>query len=81
MQVLFIWRRTMKRYRYVECLKDVVEEDIIVFKAGSIYSITGFDYNSLLYYIEPEFYEDSPLPEEFVIMALDRNFKFMEEKP
>ncbi|RBP84035.1 hypothetical protein DFO70_1661, partial [Cytobacillus firmus] len=49
---------------------------LVIFKAGEIYKITGFDFHSLVYYVEPEFYEDSPLPDEFVIMSMDKRFEF-----
>ncbi|MEH7618502.1 hypothetical protein V7200_23015, partial [Cytobacillus firmus] len=67
----------LKRYSHVKCIEDVIEDDIVVFKKGEIYKITGFDYRSLVYYVEPEYDEDGTLPDEFVIMALDRRFMFI----
>lgn len=67
----------MKKYTHVKCLKEVTEDEIMIFKEGEIYKIVGFDYHSLLYYVEPEFYEDIALPEEFVILALDKRFEFL----
>jgi hypothetical protein len=63
----------MKKYTHVKCLKD----DVFIFKAGEIYKITGFDYNALVYYIKPEFYEEDVLPAEFVISPLNKNFEFL----
>lgn len=67
----------MKKYTHLECLRDVVENDVVIFKKGEIYKIVGFDYNSLVYYIEPEFYEDNLLPSEFAIYPLNKDFKFL----
>lgn len=57
----------MKKYTHVKCLEDVIEDDIV----------TGFDYQSLVYYIEPEFYENESLPDEFAIPALSSNVEFL----
>jgi hypothetical protein len=67
----------MNKFTHVKCLKDVIENCIVIFKGGENYKIVGFDYNSLVYYIEPEFYEDNPLPDEFVISPLNNNFEFL----
>jgi hypothetical protein len=67
----------MKKYTHVKCLKDVIEDDVLIFKEGEIYNVTGFDYNALVYYIEPEFYEEDLLPAEFVISPLNKNFEFL----
>lgn len=67
----------MKKYTHVECLEDVIEDDIVIFKVGNIYKITGFDYQSLVYYIEPEFYENESIPDEFAIPALSSGFQFL----
>lgn len=67
----------MRKYTHVKCLNTIKEDDIIVFKKGEIYKIMGFDYNSLVYYIEPEYYENVDLPDEYVIQALSRDFEFM----
>jgi hypothetical protein len=67
----------MKKYTHVKCTKDVVEEGIVIFKEGRIYKISGFDYLSLLYYVEPEFYEEDPLPDEFAVSPLNDHFKFL----
>ncbi|MEK5063657.1 hypothetical protein [Cytobacillus sp. FSL R5-0596] len=67
----------MKKYTHVKCIQDVVEHEIVIFKSGEIYKITGLDYRSLVYYVEPEFAEDNSLPDEFVIMPLDKRFEFI----
>ncbi|SDM42060.1 hypothetical protein [Bacillus sp. OK048] len=67
----------MKRYTHAKCLRDVIEDGLVIFKSGEIYKITGFDYNSLVYYVEPEFYPEDPLPEEFVIPPLHPDFEFL----
>jgi hypothetical protein len=67
----------MNKYTHVKCLKDVIEDGVVIFKEDEIYKIAGYDYKSLLYYIQPEFYEDNPLPDEFVISPLNDNFKFL----
>lgn len=54
-----------------------LKDDIVIFKVGEIYKITGFDYRSLVYYIESEFYEDDSLSDEFAIPALSSNFEFL----
>ena len=73
----FTKESVMNKYTHVKCLKDVIEEDIVIFKEGEIYKIVGFDYNSLLYYVEPEFYEDNSLPVEFAISPINKEFKFI----
>lgn len=67
----------MNKYTHVKCMKDVIEDEIVIFKNGEIYKITGFDYRSLIYYVEPEFYENYLLPDEFAILPLDGRFEFM----
>lgn len=67
----------MKKYTHVKCLKDVKEDEVLLFKKGKVYKIVGFDYRSLIYYIEPEFHDGVYLPDEIAIQALDRNFEFI----
>ncbi|WP_142384699.1 hypothetical protein [Bacillus sp. M6-12] len=58
-------------------MKDVKEEDVLIFKKGEVYKIVGFDYNSLVYYVEPEYDEEHLLPDEFVVSALHNHFEFL----
>jgi hypothetical protein len=67
----------LKKYTHVKCLKDVVEDDVLIFKKDNIYKIVGFDYHSLVYYVEPEYEEGNMLPDEFVINALHNHFEFL----
>lgn len=45
----------MNKYTHVICLKDVLEEGIMIFKEGQIYKIVGFDYNSLFIMLSRNF--------------------------
>lgn len=67
----------MKIFTHVKCLKNVIEEDVLIFKKNEVYKIMGFDYNSLVYYVEPEYYEDGLLPDEFAISPVDYRFEFL----
>ncbi|WP_147532310.1 hypothetical protein [Bacillus marasmi] len=67
----------MSKFTHVKCKNDVIEEGVLIFKKGEFYKIVGFDYKSLVYYIQPEFYEDNLLPDEFIISPLDSNFEFL----
>ncbi|CAM3948490.1 hypothetical protein [Mesobacillus zeae] len=67
----------MEKFTHVKCLKDVLEDDTVIFKKDEIYKIMGFDYKSLVYYIEPEYYPHEPLPEEFAISPIHPDFKFL----
>lgn len=66
----------LKEYTHLQCIRDVTEDGIVLFKKGEVYSITGFDYRSLLYYIEI-FIDDNDMPEEFTIPVLHPDFKYL----
>jgi hypothetical protein len=68
----------MKKFSHVICLEDVVEDDIVIFKKGEVYPIISFDWKSLVYYIEPEYYVDCSLPSEYAIPPLHPCFEFLE---
>lgn len=67
----------LKKYTHVKCIEDVIEDDMVIFKKENIYKISGFDYRSLVYYVEPEYDEESLLPDEFVVSPIDKRFEFL----
>jgi len=43
---------SMKKYTHAKCIRDVIENDVVLFRAEQTYKIVEFDFKSLLYYIE-----------------------------
>lgn len=70
----------MRKFTHVRAIEDVVEEGVVLYKKGGVYKILGNDYRSLVYYVEPEYYEESPLPDEFVIPFMHGSFEFLKCK-
>lgn len=69
----------LKKYTRVLCLNDVTVEDakgeeVVIFEKGHTYKIVGYDFHSLIYYISPD---DTSLPDEFAITALEKENCFM----
>jgi len=67
----------MKKYTHVICLEDIIEDEISIIEKGKRCKITGFDYKSLVYYIEIDSDPSGMLTDEIVISPLDTRFKFI----
>ena len=43
---------SMKKYTHAKCIRDVIENDVVLFRAEQTYKIVEFDFKSLLFYVE-----------------------------
>ena len=66
----------MKKYTHVKCLRNIIENDVILFEEGQTYKIVEFDFKSLLYYIEMNI-DGAGLTDEFAISPNHPDFKFL----
>jgi len=70
---------TLKKYTHVECIEDITENDnsIVIFEKGELIKISGFDYRSLVFYLEVVNDQNGMLTDEITIQAGDKRFKFL----
>lgn len=66
----------MKKFTHVKCLRNVIENDVVLFEAEQIYKIAEFDFKSLLYYIELNG-DTAGLTDEFAITPNHPDFEFL----
>lgn len=66
----------MKKYTHAKCIRDVIENDVILFESGQTYKIVEFDFKSLLYYIEIDDGGEE-LTDEFAIAPNHPDFVFL----